>query len=310
MRRGRTRFSLTWPALALLASSCAGTSSDSGIEAWLQLSGAGVQYVPGPLVDDPAAVGPVVRSLSASGKIFPGAVGRTVSGSASSETATVLVGLDGDMGHYIVPVSGPDADNQPDLLWSANGALSAEAPTGSLLLRARAVATDGTQGPATAQALTVQATAVTGTLVVSLGWDTEADLDLHVVTPALTSDGKLIELWSNSRTALPPRPALQGGAYTDDELAMAGIYDFDSNAQCLIDGLRNENVFWTVPPPGGHYVVRVDTFNMCSQQVAHWTVTVTLDDQVLGTYRGTSTDTDTRFAHGAGAGLTVGEFDL
>ena len=307
---GRRHGRLWLGSLALLAASCAGSSADSGIEAWLQLSGTGVQYVPGPLADDPAAVGPVVRALSASGKIFPGAVGRTVSGSASAETATVLVGLDGDSGHYIVPMSGPDADNQPDLLWSANAALSATAPTGSLRLRARAVATDGSEGPGTSQALAVQTTAVTGTLVVSLTWDTESDLDLHVVTPAQTSDGKLIELWSNSRTTLPPRPALLGGPYTDDELAMAGIYDFDSNAQCLIDGLRNENVFWTVPPPGGHYIVRVDTFTMCSQQVAHWTVTVTLDGQVLGNYRGTSTDADTRFTHGAGAGLTVAEFDL
>jgi len=296
--------------LGLLGASCGGATSDTGIRAWLQLSGAGVQYVPGPLLDDPAAVGPVVRSVSASGKIFPGAVGRTVSGSASPEAATVLVGLDGDMGHYIVPMSGPDADNQPDLLWSANAALSASAPTGPVLLRARAVASDGTEGPGTSQALTVQTAAVTGTLVVALTWDTESDLDLHVVTPATTSDGKLIELWSNSRTTLPPRPALEGGAYTDEELAMAGIYDFDSNSQCVIDGLRNENVYWTVPPPSGHYVVRVDTFSMCSQQQARWTVTITLGGQPLGTYTGISTDADTRFSHGAGAGLNVAEFDL
>jgi hypothetical protein len=296
--------------LALLAASCGGTTSDSGIEASLQLSGAGVQYVPGPLLDDPSAVGPLVRGISTSGRISPGTVGRSVSGSTSGDAATVLLGLDGDAGHYIVPVSGPDIDNQPDLLWSATAALAQTAPVGSALLRARAVASDGTVGPGVAQALTVQATAVTGTLVIALTWDTESDLDLHVITPAMTSDGKLIELWSNSRTTLPPRSALDGGPYTDDELAMAGIYDFDSNAQCLIDGVLNENAYWTTPPPSGHYIVRVDAFNMCGQPAARWKVTITVNDQVLGTYLGTATDADTRFPHGAGAGLTVAEFDL
>jgi len=298
-------------ALALLAVSCGGASPDSGIEARLQLSGTGVQYVPGPLLDDPAAVGPLVRSIGASSKIYPGAVGRTISGSTSGDTATVLVGLDGDIGHYIVPPTGIDFDNQPDLLWSTTASLSQSTPVGPALLRARAVASDGTLGPGIAQALSVQATAVTGTLVVSLTWDTEADLDLHLVTPVLTSDGTPIELWSNNRTTLPPRRAIDGGPYTADELAQAGIYDFDSNWQCLIiDGVRNENAYWTVPPPSGHYIARVDTYGLCGQPEAHWMVTITLNDQVLGTYVGVATDNDTRFAHGAGAGLTVAEFDI
>ena len=298
------------PALALLAASCGGASPDSGIEAWLQLSGAGVQYVPGPLVDDPSAVGPAVHSISASGRIFPGAVGRSISGSVQTGASAVLLGLDGDIGHYIVPASAMDVDNPPDLMFAATAALAQTTPLGPTTMRVRAVAPDGSVGPAMSQCVTVQATAVTGTLVVSLTWDTESDLDLHVVTPPLTDGGKPIELWSNSRTTLLPRSPLDGGPYSDDELATAGILDFDSNSQCLIDGLLNENAYWTVPPPSGHYIVRVDAFSMCGQPAARWMVTITLDGSVLGTYVGVATDSDTRFPHGAGAGLTVAEFDL
>jgi hypothetical protein len=296
------------PFAIIVAASCGGASPESGIEAALRLSGPGVQYVPGTLLDDPAAVGPAVHSISASGNVFPGAVGRSVSGSVEMGSSSVLVGLVGDLGHYIVPVTGMDIDNPPDLQFSAQAALARTAPAGSDAIRVRAVSVDGRVGPAAAQTLTVQATPVTGTLVISLVWDTEADLDLHVVTP--TADGKTAELWSGNRSTLRPRSPLEGGAYTDEELATAGVLDFDSNAQCVIDGLLNENAYWKVPPPAGHYIVRVDTFSMCGQGAAHWTLTVTDNGVPVGTYVGVSTESDTRFAHGAGAGLNVLEFDL
>jgi hypothetical protein len=151
---------------------------------------------------------------------------------------------------------------------------------------------------------------VTGALVISLSWDTEADLDLHVLTPSPTAGGKPVELWSRNRTTLLPRSPLDGGPYTDEELATAGILDFDSNSQCAIDGLRVETASWQVPPPPGHYVVRVDTFSMCGQAAARWTMTVTLDGAPIGIYAGVSTDSDTRYPHMAGAGLDVLEFDL
>ncbi|HEY4185685.1 MAG TPA: hypothetical protein VGP07_11485 [Polyangia bacterium] len=304
------RAALTLPLFAALAASCGGAVPDSGIEASLRLTGAGVQYVPGALLDDPAAVGPAVHGISASGNIFPGAIGRSISGSVETGSSAVLIGLDGDLGHYIVPVTGLDIDNPPDLQFSAQASLARTTPVGADKIRVRAVGPDGNVGPGTTQGLTVQAAAVTGTLVVSLSWDTEADLDLHLVTPSLTGDGKPVELWSGNRTTLLPRSPLEGGSYTDDELAMAGIFDFDSNSQCVIDGLLNENAYWTAPPPPGHYIVRVDAFSMCGQTAAHWTVTVTEGGVPVGTFVGVATDPDTRFAHGAGTGLDVFEFDL
>jgi hypothetical protein len=268
-------WALALPLLAACAASCGGASPDSGIEAALRLSGAGVQYVPGTLLDDPAAVGPAVHGISASGHIFPGAVGRSITGSVETGSSAVLLGLVGDIGHYIVPVTGMDVDNPPDLQFSAQASLAKTIPAGANLIRARAVGTDGSIGPAEAQGLTVDAQAVTG-----------------------------------NRSSLPPRTPLEGGAYTDDELATAGVLDFDSNSQCVIDGLLAENVSWQVPPPSGHYIVRMDAFSMCGQGAAHWAVSITEGGVPAGTYVGVATDADTRFAHGAGAGINVVEFDL
>jgi len=298
-------------AVAWLSGGCGGGASPaSPLTASLRLTGTGVQYVPGPLLDDPAAEGPSVHAISAAFHVAPGALGRTVSGTVEKGTSAVLVGLDGDSGHYIVPVTGFDIDNPPDLQFSAQASFSRETPAGSATLRARAVSLDGSVGPGATQGLSIDGAVSTGRLVIALSWDTEADLDLHVVTPSPAPDKPPVELWSGNRTTLPPRSALEGGAYTDEELAAAGIFDFDSNAQCVIDGQLAETATWQSAPPAGHYVVKVDTFSMCGQAAARWTLAVTLDGAAIGTYRGVSTESDVRFAHKAGAGLNVLEFDL
>jgi hypothetical protein len=299
-------------AQALLAlAGCAGASPESPVEAGLRLTGTGVQYVPGELVDDPTASGPLVHGISAVFHVAPGAVGRSVSGTVEQGSSAVLVGLVGDIGHYVVPISGFDVENAPDLQFGAQASFSQTLLPGTTALRARAVAADGAIGPGATQRLSIDAAASTGTLVIALAWDTEADLDLHVVTPSLVPDGKPIELWSGNRTTLLPRSPLEGGPYTDDELTTAGVLDFDSNSQCSIDGLRSETASWQVPPPPGHYVVRVDTFSMCGQAAARWKLTATLNgESIAGPYAGVSTDSDTRYPHKAGAGLNVLEFDL
>jgi len=76
-----------------------------------------------------------------------------------------------------------------------------------------------------------------GALVVSLEWDTEADLDLHVVTP----DG--VEIWAgniNSYQAPPPGTPVDPAAWQ-----AGGILDLDSNAGCVIDGRQ---IWWDVRP--------------------------------------------------------------
>jgi hypothetical protein len=138
------------------------------------------------------------------------------------------------------------------------------------------------------------------TLLVSLRWDTEADLDLHLVIPSG------VEIYSAKINSVP-RPDL---TTPDDAYKAGGILDFDSNANCVIDGRRNENIFWTQTPPSGHYIARLETYSMCAEFQADWTLAVTQGDNTLGIVHGVSRDSDTLAKRGRGAGLTAFEFDI
>ena len=96
-----------------------------------------------------------------------------------------------------------------------------------------------------------------GSVTVSLSWDTPTDLDLHVVDP----NG--VEIYYGN-------PSADGGSL-----------DLDSNAGCSIDGVNNEHITWADSAPAGDYTVRVDFYDSCPPapdepgQGADWTVTTT-----------------------------------
>jgi hypothetical protein len=147
---------------------------------------------------------------------------------------------------------------------------------------------------------------IAGALVISLDWDTEADLDLHVQLPS-DGDAGVNEIWSRKPSGLPFGSA---GASVDSGM-QAGYLDFDSNSMCVIDGRREENVIFPTAAPNGRYIVRVDTFSLCAETTARWRVSVFTNngaDPVLQA-SGQSTDIDTRFPHGQGAGVQALVFD-
>ena len=97
----------------------------------------------------------------------------------------------------------------------------------------------------------------TGDVQVSLSWDTETDVDLHVVDPT----GEEIY-------------------YGNTNGASGGQLDLDSNAGCGIDGINNENVTWpTGNAPSGTYVVRVNFWSSCMGLPANFTVTTNVCGQ-------------------------------
>src|SRR5580692_4756126 len=107
-------------------------------------------------------------------------------------------------------------------------------PIGSQTLILRGVAADGTIGPAQLYVLTVGTTAPpTGPLVITLDWDTEADLDLHVVIPNVVDPTMPIEIWAKHPIGIPiPTLEMPADPYA---VAAAPYLDFDSNANCVID---------------------------------------------------------------------------
>jgi hypothetical protein len=290
-------------ALTVLAlmSGCAGTKADIGLTSWLRVAGG--QFFAGD-VETGAGGGPAVVSvLNSLTRVQPGEREKPLSGALEASAAAVVLGLRGDRGYWVV-VPGPPALDAPELpTFAASLSFSLDLPLGPLALIVRAVDSAARSGTPTLVPLTAVAPPeATGALVVRLGWDTEADLDLHVVVPGG------IEVWArNINSYSPPPPGTPQDASAWEQ---GGILDFDSNAGCVIDGRRQENVIWSQPPPAGTYLVRVDSASLCGATAARWTVEVFENGIRLAASQGESVPSDGRFSKGSGSGVQALTFDV
>ena len=121
----------------------------------------------------------------------------------------------------------------------------------------------------------------TGDVQVTLAWDADSDVDLHVVGP----DG--VEIYYGNR---------QAGA---------GELDLDSNADCEIDGVRNENITWPVgQAPQGTYTVRVNYWSSCGVPQTNYTVRVN-NGGAVQIFTGTLTGGGNRGGLGDGIVITT-----
>jgi hypothetical protein len=297
-------------ALTGLAALCAfgactddGANLDPGLDAELRVAG-GTLYREVPPAADPGA--PTVNGvLSAGNVIFPGQIDKKLGGRVSGTARAIALSLDGDVGYWIIPVGLPDATTAGDLDFDAKLTFARTLAAGTRDLEVRAVDAEGRFSAPSANPYTIKPAdlGVPTTLRVQLTWDSEADVDLHLAIP----DGTII--WArNLNSYKPPGP---GDPPADpDAWKAGGILDFDSNSSCVIDGRREENVYWTQAPPPGKYTVKVDTWSLCAVPSARWHVTVTLGDTVLAQATGVGLDSDTRFGKNEGAGVLALTFDV
>ncbi|HEY8474866.1 MAG TPA: hypothetical protein VIL37_19885 [Natronosporangium sp.] len=119
-----------------------------------------------------------------------------------------------------------------------------------------------------------------GELQVSVSWDADSDVDLHVVDP----NGEEI-YWSSMYSS------------------SGGELDLDSNPNCNLDNIRNENITFPEAPPG-EYLVRVDYFNDCDVAQTNYVVTVQLPDGSSQTFDGTFTGEGDGGGEGSGELIT------
>ena len=91
-----------------------------------------------------------------------------------------------------------------------------------------------------------------GPVQVTVRWDTDTDVDLHLDEPL--PNGGHCEIYYGDT----------GGA--GSSCGAVGELDLDSNAGCSIDGVDIENIIYPagVAAPRGTYVVRVDYYDRCS----------------------------------------------
>jgi len=237
---------------------------------------------------DPSTVGTAVQGNPPSAGSGPSATGsgtgNFVRGGSSILTLTsntaftsVIVYVDSGSGYYQLTL--PAAVTQVPLVVT----VSQQVPDTFFSIFYAAVAGSGAVG-----GYVVTPTHVfhvgTGDVQVSVSWDVNSDVDLHVVQP----DGTDV-------------------FYGDRSVASGGQLDLDSNAGCTIDGTRNENITWpNATPPHGQYIVRVDYWDNCGVTQTNYVVTVQVKGSPTATFTGSFTGAGD---HGsAGSGATIKTF--
>jgi len=273
-------------ALASLASGCGSEVITEGLEEPIRVESGQFREgtLPGlpPLTPEEIGAGvlPVTPAVTDASKDFQtvsqGDRGKQFKGHASTDTQAVAVRFaDVGSGYWVVPVGGPDFGNDGQFSWSFNTSFSPEVPPGNHPLAFAAIGADGRSGTQQIFDLCVTPeipdnlnacvpTLAPPYLVVSLGWDSAADLDLQVVTPS----GKRVDT-KHVTTAVGGV-----GMPIDPNAPGVGILDRDSNGDCVQDGVSRENLVFETEPPPGRYYVYVDLFDACGEASATFTVSL------------------------------------
>ena len=135
--------------------------------------------------------------------------------------------------------------------------------------------------------------------MISLEWDTQADLDLLVTDPLGVQIGpKNLNSYEPPPPGEPPDPP--------DAWREGGILGLDSNSGCVLDGVRRENAVWVQPPPPGRYVVQVAMTQPCGQVRASFRVVARTPDGEIARAEGVLYEIDARIP----GGLRALEFTL
>jgi hypothetical protein len=230
-----------------------------------------------------APMSPHVTSLDITGlSIVAGEGEKTIRGRVTTDAwAVALRFADAGSGYWILPVSGPDPINNGEYTFSLSANVSPETRPGYHSLLFAAIAEDGRSGTQISSQLCVgspvpdnlnacEPTREPPTLVVSLGWDRDVDLDLQVLAP----NGKLVDAKHPTTDRATPDHD------PDPEADGVGVLDRDSNAGCQIDSLRRENLVFARRPLPGRYRVHASLFQACGEASSRFKVS--LHSQVAG----------------------------
>jgi hypothetical protein len=212
-------------------------------------------------------------NVSGGSLVVAGQAGESLGGLVDKRASSVALTLQGvSTGYWVVPAGNPDSTTD-ELTWSAILDYGIDVPPGFREIRVAAFGADGTVSGTTLHEQCVvldipslylckkrfNAKFVPPKAIISLTWDTAADLDLQVKTPeGVLVDPKHLATEQNDAGAIP---------------ASAGYIDHDSNANCSPD-VREENLIFQNEAPHGLYTIWVNEFDSCKQAATRFKVTI------------------------------------
>lgn len=261
--------------LSLGALACQGEPSHTGLDQLLRVPNAFFHEgeLPGiPVSEQPEdseelqELSPRVSAvvLGGIGVVRPGQAGFSLRGTTTEDAFSIAVRLaDAGPGYWVRAV-GSETIQANEREWDARLDFSADIEPGPHQLEVVAIDGEGKAGPQTTFRFCVtrdfegslnacDPTKLPPAAIISLSWQSNADVDLVVVTPS----GVTVE------ATHPTTLDLNGGEDVDPEAPGVGILSVDSNVDCRRDSVQRETLTWNTAPERGTYQVYAKLFEPC-----------------------------------------------
>lgn len=268
---------LTAACLLLACAACGGESGETGLEEPLQVAGAAFKQgaLPGkPPFDDAAADELRLTTIETNNTVIrPGQTDKRISGRARDSGYAIAVRFeDQGTGYWVKPLDEADSVYPGELAFRLDLELAHDLPLGPQRLLFTVLDARGRASRQQAMELCVASPydrALSAcdpaqkppAAIISLTWDTAADLDLVVRTP----DGEVVDARHPSTLT---DPALEG----DQDLEYQGVLHTEDGRGCGARSVQREDLVWTGEIPEGRYDVSVNLFDACGARATFFEV--------------------------------------